>query len=124
MMDMRKMQVPQGNDWWHDAALALKQVPTLRCLEVCRCSGTAASILTTHCTQLEALSAASITPEYEFDLESVSKLHQLQRLRLRGANTPLKLINLPALQNLQFLTSLSITNTSPLPGEDVAQVCL
>jgi len=122
-VDMRKMMLPPTADFWGEAAMGFSQVVSLRSLELCRCSGTAVAIVAAHCSHLEALSATSIAPDVEVNLDAVSKLVLLRRLRLRGANTPLHPIHLPSLQRLQRLTCLSITNASPLPGEDVAQVC-
>lgn len=114
-LDLRKMLLPtttttgSGDDIWPLFSSAIKQVESLRKIELCRCPASVVEQLAISNPNLEVLNAVTIKCE-TMNLEPLKTLVNIQELRLKSTAGLTLTSDITALKELKQLKHLSLTS--------------
>lgn len=119
-LDLRKMLLPNnnttgasGDDIWPMFSNAIKNVSSLRKIELCRCPAAVVESLAESNQNLEVLNAVTIKCE-TMSLDPLKNLNFLQELRLKSTAGLNLTSDLTALEQLTELRHLSLTSIKDL----------
>lgn len=115
-LDLRKILIESSLDW-NDFISHISQVPDLETLHLCRCPSEVVTALLETNSNLRSLNALSINGNV-FTFPTSCRMPALTELRLKSSS-PLRILNLQALQQLRSLHHLSLTGIESLDANSL-----